>query len=238
MRARSKSLAVICASLIRFGHRLTRINTDLVGRRVRALSENPCFLRVHPWLNNPFYGYAPRDRYRGSARLFLRDRRDRALGGPAQPQPPGILARWTVDPVVGGAGFDYRGRDERRYLSWGPGGGIQDARLRLRAARYRDGPRARGHRLHLHQTVLRLSRAEHLRVPHRPLRDQHQEHGERHFSRYSSARHGGPALPRGGDHGGDLALSFPRLRGQPPHLLLGHCFCDAAHDPLHRRGRN
>ena len=58
----------------------------------------------------------------------------------------GFLARRPVDSMVGGAGLDHRGGDERRHLSRHAGGGVQDARLFLRPARHRHDPRPHHHR--------------------------------------------------------------------------------------------
>src|ERR1700686_2195291 len=41
--------------------RLTRIDTDWAEGGF-SLDENLCFIRVHPWLNHPFHGFAPRHR--------------------------------------------------------------------------------------------------------------------------------------------------------------------------------
>src|SRR6266705_4583895 len=143
------------------------------------------------------------------------------------------LGLWAVDSLVGSSRFHRCSRNQRRHFSWNAGRGFQNEGILLRPARHWDDPGARVYSFHLYQAVLRLSRAEHLRVPDRALRNKNQEHGKRHLLVYARAGNRRSFVSWRRYHGGDLALSVSEPADQSQYLHLGHYLRDRHHDDLY-----
>ena len=140
--------------------------------------------------------------------------------------------------MVGGPCLDCCRGNKRSHLPWHTSRRIQDTSPVLRPTRHWNGHSPRGDRLHLHRPLLQIRRREHLRVPHRTLRPEDQEHGQRHLPLYPCAGDRGAPLSRRSDPRGDLAAFFPGNSSDAGDLFLGYPVRDLGHHGLHGRGRD